>query len=79
MSPKLQAVKAALERIDDPQVWGRSREVVVKELQSACTAAGFSMSRAIEDWARYQVAVGESTEQLVEVVEPEPEQEGLFG
>lgn len=79
MSPKLEALKAALEKLDDPKIWGAAREVAVKALQSACTAAGFSMSRAIEDWARYQVAVGESAEQLVEVVEPEPEQEGLFG
>lgn len=79
MTPKLEAVKTALERMDKASPYSFGFSDVQKDFLAAAIAAGFDPKRAAEDWARYQVAVGESAEQLAEVEEPEPEQEGLFG
>jgi hypothetical protein len=37
------------------------------------------VKRAAEDWARYQVAVGEASDQINPVEEPKPECRELFG
>lgn len=79
MSPKFQALKAALERLDKTPSWGSAYINAQKALHAAATAAGFTPQRAVEDWVRYQVAVGESAEQLVEVEEPDPLSGELFG
>lgn len=79
MSPKLQAMKTALERMDKTPSWGSAYADAQKALHAAATAAGFTPQRAVEDWARYQVAVGDAAEQLVEVEEPEPASGELFG
>jgi hypothetical protein len=79
MTPKLEALRDALQRLDKIGGYGREREEAHAAVVAAARAAGFSQHRAAEDWARYQVAVGESAEQLVEVEEPEPESMELFG
>jgi hypothetical protein len=79
MTPKLEALRDALQRLDKIAGYGREREEAHAAVVAAARAAGFSQHRAAEDWARYQVAVGESAEQLVEVEEPEPDSMELFG
>ena len=78
MTPKLQALKDALAAFDGLAVCSFGRGDARKRLNEAATAAGFQPSRAVEDWARYQVAVAESAERLSEAAEQDPEQAGLF-
>jgi hypothetical protein len=79
MTPKLQTLKAALEAYDRLPPTGRAGQEAHKALIAAVNAAGFDPKRAAEDWARYQVAVGEAADQINPVEEPEPESMELFG
>ena len=79
MSPKLETLKAALKRLDD-NPWGRDHAEAAAALQAAAKAAGYDPKRAIADWARYQIAVGEAADQVAEPVEHErdPETREMF-
>lgn len=79
MTPKLQTVKDALQRMDKGPQWGAVHNENRATLMRAVNAAGFDPKRAAEDWARYQIAVGEAVDQVAEVEEPEDETAELFG
>lgn len=79
MSPKLQAVKDALERMDKASPYGFAYDELRKAFLVAVSKAGFDPKRAAEDWGRYQVAVGEAADQIDQPDEPEPESMELFG
>lgn len=77
MTPQLQALKAALDRFDRLPL-GIERHDARDALIDAAVLCGFDMAKAVENWARYQVAVGEAQEQFAEIEEREAETREMF-
>lgn len=78
MSPKLEALRLALERLDRMHPYGPAHTAARAEMLAAAQIAGFDPRRACEDWARYTVAVAECVDEG-RAEEPEPESLALFG
>ena len=70
LTPKIATLRDALRKMDATSPYGVGSTAVRAELLRAAQAAGFDPRRAVDDWARYTVAVAEAvTEEPEEDVE----------